>query len=270
MKNKSKSPIITLTTDFGGNDYFVGVMKGVILKINPQVEIIDITNNISSFKVTEGAFLLSNFYSYFPKKTIHLAVVDPGVGSKRRAVIAKTKDYIFIAPDNGILSYVYRKEKKFSVYDITNEKYFLKPISQTFHGRDIFAPVAGYLSKGISPAKFGENIKDFAHFSVKEPIAEKNFISGDIIYSDHFGNLITNISRNDFDYSLKQTKYKVFKIIINNLRINAISKSYSTGKADKLSAVWGSHGYLELFLKNSNASSRFKIKPEKKVNVFFS
>jgi len=265
----NKPPVITLTTDFGVNDYFVGTMKGVILSINPEITLVDITHTISPFQIMEGAFLLGNFYSFFPKKTIHLTVVDPGVGSRRRAIVAKTSDYLFVAPDNGVLSYIYKKEKDIKVYEITNNNYFLKPVSQTFHGRDIFAPIAAYLSKGVSPDRFGSNIKDFICLSVKEPVVRKNFIIGDILYSDHFGNLITNISSRDFKSSLSLSKQKIFQIRVNNFRVKSISDSYSSGKANVLSAIWGSHGNLEFFLKNGSASSRFKIKPGGKITISF-
>ena len=269
MRTKLKPPVITLTTDFGIDDYFVGVMKGVILSINPKIKLIDITHNISPFQIRETAFLVSNFFSYFPPKTIHLIVVDPGVGTKRRAIIAKIRDYFFVAPDNGVLSYVYQKEKGVKVYEITRDEYFLKPVSQTFHGRDIFAPVAAYLSQGISPDKFGKIIKEYEHFSINEAVFEKNHIKGEILYCDRFGNLITNITKKNFEKALALPNCKIFKIGVKSFRIDNLSSSYSAGKANTLSAIWGSHGYLEIFLKNENAHSEFGIKPGTKVTISF-
>lgn len=269
MGTKHKSSIITLTTDFGANDYFVGVMKGVILSINPDVNLVDITHDISPFNITEGAFLLSNSYSYFPQKTVHLIVVDPGVGSRRRPIIAKTKRYFFVAPDNGILSYIYKKEKDVEVYEIVNSNYFLKPLSQTFHGRDIFASVAAHISKRVSCNEFGKRIDDFASISINEPVIRKNIMIGEIVCMDRFGNLITNISKEQFKDSLLQSKKKVFEIKINNFRIRSLSDSYSFAKDKSLSAIWGSHGYLELFLKEGNAGKEFRIKPGVKISVAF-
>ena len=269
MGTKPKSSIITLTTDFGDRDYFVGVMKGIMLGINPKVKIVDITHNVSPFQVMEVAFLIANFYSYFPKGTIHLAVVDPGVGSSRRPVIAKTKDYFFVAPDNGVLSYIYKKEKNIKVYEIANDDYFLKPLSQTFHGRDIFAPVAAHISKGVSCNKIGKRINDFVSIPIKEPAIRKNIIVGEMLYIDRFGNLITNISKEDFESSLSQSKRKIFKIKINDFRIRSLSASYSSAKWKNLSAIWGSHGYLEIFSKEGNAGERFRIKPGEKISIAF-
>ena len=269
MAAKPKPPVITLTTDFGFNDHFAGVMKGVILSINPEAKLVDITHNIAPFQIKEAAFLLNNFFSYFPPKTIHLIVADPGVGTKRRAIIVKTRDYLFVAPDNGVLSYIYKNEKDFKVYEITRDKYFLKPVSQTFHGRDIFAPVAAHLSRGVSPDKFGKIIKEFEHFPVSEAVFEKNHIKGEILCCDRFGNLITNITKKNFEKALALPNCKIFKIGTKSFRIDNLSSSYSAGKPDTLSAIWGSHGYLEIFLKNGNAHSKFGIKPGLKIMISF-
>ena len=269
MAAKSKPPVITLTTDFGLNDYFAGVMKGVILSINPDVNLVDITHCISPFNVREGAFLINNFYSYFPSKTVHLIVVDPGVGSRRRQLIAKTKKYFFVAPDNGILSYIYKKENDIEVYEITNSDYFIKPVSQTFHGRDIFAPVAAHISKGVSCNEFGKRIDDFTCVSINEPVIKKNIMIGEIVCIDRFGNLITNISRDNFEASFLQSKGKKFEIKINDIRVRNISDSYASAKDKNLSAIWGSHGYLELFLREANAEEKFKIKAGVKISVAF-
>ncbi len=269
MGRKPKPPVITLTTDFGTGDYFVGVMKGVILSINPDAKIVDISHEISPFNIREGGFLLSNSYSYFPEKTVHLVVVDPGVGSRRRPIIAKTKRYFFVAPDNGILSYIYKKENNIEVYEITNSNYFLKPVSQTFHGRDIFASVAAHISKGISCNEFGKRINDFTSISINEPVIRKNIMTGEIVCIDRFGNLITNISKEDFESSLLQSKKKKFEIKINNIKIRNISDSYSSAKDKNLGAIWGSHGYLELFSREANAGEKFRIKPKAKISVAF-
>ena len=269
MAAKSKPSVITLTTDFGLNDYFAGVMKGVIFSINPDVKIVDITHAVSPFNVKEGAFLINDFYSYFPSKTVHLIVVDPGVGSRRRPIIAKTKKYFFVAPDNGILSYIYKKENDSEVYEIANSDYFIKPVSQTFHGRDIFAPVAAHISKGVSCNKFGERIDDFTCITLNEPVIKKNIIIGEIVCIDRFGNLITNIARDNFESSLLQSKGKKLEIKINNIRIRNISDSYASGTKNTLGAIWGSHGYLELFLSEANAEEKFKIKAGVKISVAF-
>src|SRR5215470_11972686 len=153
--------IITFTTDFGLSDHFVGAMKGVILSISSEVRLVDICNSVQSFDLLDGALAIAESYALFPTDTIHLVVVDPGVGSARRPLLVRAGRYFFIAPDNGVLSLVYAREERVSVRHITASHYFLQPVSQTFHGRDIFAAVAGHLSKGVVPEKFGDVITDF-------------------------------------------------------------------------------------------------------------
>src|SRR5689334_5050186 len=157
--------MITLTTDFGLTEHYVGAMKGVIYSINPSVQLVDITNAVQSFDILDGAIAISQAYSYFPKDTVHIVVVDPGVGGTRRPILANVGQYLFVAPDNGVLSLVYEREERVTVRHITAEHYFRQPVSNTFHGRDIFAPVAGYLSKGLDVMKFGEEITDYTRFA---------------------------------------------------------------------------------------------------------
>src|SRR5579864_6235147 len=161
-------PLITLTTDFGTSDHFAGTMKGVILRIAPTAQIIDISHEVQSFDVTGGAFTIAEAYRYFPKKTIHVVVVDPGVGSTRRPLLAEAAGQYFIAPDNGVLSMIFAGEKS-KVRHITNERYFLHPVSRTFHGRDVFAPVAAHLASGIAPARFGKLVDDYLRLNFDRP-----------------------------------------------------------------------------------------------------
>ncbi|MDQ6758622.1 MAG: SAM-dependent chlorinase/fluorinase, partial [Acidobacteriota bacterium] len=161
-------PVITLTTDFGTSDHFVGVMKGVILGIAPQARIVDITHDIAPFGVTEGAFAISQAYAYFPKNTIHVVVVDPGVGSARRPLLVETAGHFFVAPDNGVLSMIYSRADH-KVRHITCERYFRQPVSPTFHGRDIFSPVAAHLAAGTAPARFGKLVQDPVRLALDQP-----------------------------------------------------------------------------------------------------
>src|SRR6267143_756659 len=158
-------PIITLTTDFGLSDHFVGTVKGVILAIVPEVELVDICHSVQAFDVLDGALTIAQSYSYFPAGTVHLVVVDPGVGTARRPILVTSDRHHFVAPDNGVLSVIYQREERLSARHVTGEHYFLQPISNTFHARDVFSPVAAYLSKGVDPAKFGEGVTDFVRFS---------------------------------------------------------------------------------------------------------
>src|SRR5947209_15380948 len=182
--------MITLTTDFGLTEHYVGAMKGVIYTINPTVQLVDITNAVQSFDVLDGAIAISQAYSYFPKDTVHIVVVDPGVGGPRRPVVANIGQYMFVAPDNGVLSLVLEREERALVRHITSEHYFHQPISHTFHGRDIFAPVAAYLSKGVDASKFGEEITDYVRFAAPKPKAvAANSWKAIVLKSDKFGNL---------------------------------------------------------------------------------
>src|SRR5580693_3584303 len=183
-------PLITLTTDFGTTDHFAGAMKGVILKIAPSAQIDDISHELQPFEVSDGAFTIAQAYPYFPKKTIHVVVVDPGVGSTRRPLLAEMAGQYFIAPDNGVLSMVFAREPSAKVRHIANDRYFLNPLSRTFHGRDVFAPVAAHLASGVPPAKFGKRIEDFLRLGFDKPTrAAKNVWTGSILKVDRFGNL---------------------------------------------------------------------------------
>jgi len=165
----AQRPIITLTTDFGLSDHFVGTIKGVILNIVPEAEIVDICHSVQAFDVLDGALTVAQAYSYFPARTVHLVVVDPGVGTARRPIVVTADRYHFVAPDNGVLSLVYAREERFNVRHVTGEHYFLQPVSNTFHGRDVFASVAGYMTKGVEITKFGDEIKDYVRFAAPRP-----------------------------------------------------------------------------------------------------
>ncbi|MGA8011887.1 MAG: SAM-dependent chlorinase/fluorinase, partial [Candidatus Acidiferrales bacterium] len=184
-------PIITLTTDFGTNDHLVGVMKGVILSINPEVNIVDITHSVIAHDLLDGALTIGQAYKYFPPKTVHLVVVDPGVGSARRPILVAGDTHYFVAPDNGVLSSVYDQTEALYVWNIISEHYFRQPVSKTFHGRDVFAPVAAWLTKSWQSSAFGEAITDYARFAMPKPKTAGNTIKGVVLRVDQFGNLIT-------------------------------------------------------------------------------
>src|SRR5262249_4470200 len=190
---KTPMSMITLTTDFGTADWFVGTMKGVILGIHPCTQLVDITHEIPAGNIRAGAFALAVSYAVFPKGTVHLAVVDPGVGTGRKAIAVQTADYVFAGPDNGVLSLALARESIKAVHQITNARLFLHPVSNTFHGRDVFAPIAANLSKGLSIRKVGPPLKEFVRLNWPEPHRSANSIQGEIAYIDRFGNAITNI-----------------------------------------------------------------------------
>ena len=239
-------PIITLTTDFGINDHFVGTMKGVILNIAPDAAIVDISHSVQPFDVLDGALTVSQAYSYFPTGTVHVVVVDPGVGTARRPIIASSDGHHFVAPDNGVLSLVYAREERMHVRHVTSEHYFLQPVSNTFHGRDIFAPVGAYLAKMVDTEKFGEEIEDFARFSAPRPkkISE-NTLRGVVLKVDRFGNLITNITPADAP-KLFEAQPGPFKIAVGNCEITEIRQIYAGGAPGEVFGIAGSMGFLEI------------------------
>jgi S-adenosylmethionine hydrolase len=241
----AQRPIITLTTDFGSNDHFVGAIKGVILDIMPEAEIVDISHAVQAFDVLDGALTISQAYSYFPSRTIHLVVVDPGVGTARRPIIASSDKYNFVAPDNGVLSLVYAREDRMQVRHVTAEHYFLQPVSNTFHARDIFAPVAAYLAKEVDTMKFGEAVEDYVRFSAPKPKAvDSSRLRGVVLKVDRFGNLITNITPQDVPMLFG--KGATFTITVGSREITEIRQAYAEGAPGEVFGIVGSMGFLEI------------------------
>ncbi len=244
------SKVITLTTDFGRRDSYVGSMKGVILGISPEAQIIDLCHSVIPQDVPHGAFLLHTGYPYFPEGTIHVAVVDPGVGSERRAIAVKTSKYIFISPDNGLLSYIFRDEKIESIRNIENKTLFRDTISTTFHGRDIFAPVAGHLAKGIPFSEIGQEIVKPVQLPLPQPLLTDDQIIAHVLCVDQFGNLITDITRSFWE---KQVKNRRFFILCGK-RIEKINHSYSESGEGEILAIFNSSDYLEISANRGSAA----------------
>jgi S-adenosyl-L-methionine hydrolase (adenosine-forming) len=247
--------MVTFTTDFGNNDHYVGAMKGVIYNINPQALVVDISNSVHSYDVLDGALTVSQAYKYYPANTIHMVIVDPGVGSTRRPLLVTTTNHIFLAPDNGVLSLVYEQEERVSVRHITAGHYFLQPLSNTFHGRDVFSAVAGWLSKGVEVSKFGDEITDFVRFAAPrpKPVNEK-LMKGIVLKTDKFGNLITNFTEKDVP-QLYQPNPTGFKILVGKHEIERMRDSYSAGAPGEVFGIIGSMGFLEVAA-NRGAASR--------------
>ena len=255
----ARRQIVTLTTDFGLADHFVGVLKAVILNINPEVQIVDISHNVNSYDIFDGAFTVAQSYRYFPSDTIHLVVVDPGVGTARRPIIARTMEYKFVAPDNGVLSLIYEREEALEVRHVTADHYFLNPVSNTFHGRDIFAPIVGWLSKGVELDKFGEAITDFAKFTPPKPKkVSDTLMKGVVLKVDKFGNLITNLSPRDVPQLFSENP-PPFKIIINQQEISRLNLAYSVGKPSEVFAIVGSSGFLEICTNRGSAAKTLNV-----------
>ncbi len=242
--------LITLTTDFGTSDHFAGVMKGVISGMAPSAQIVDITHEVQAFEVPDGAFTIAQAYRYFPKKTIHVVVVDPGVGSTRRPILAEMAGQLFVAPDNGVLSMIFTREQA-KVRHITNERYFLKPVSRTFHGRDVFAPVAAHLAKGVLPAKFGKPIDDHLRLSFEKPTrtGKRNW-TGVILKVDRFGNLITNLHIDDFP----DVRTRAFGLNVGLQIVTRLALTFTECDAGELFVLEGSSGYLEVATNQGSAA----------------
>jgi S-adenosylmethionine hydrolase len=254
-----KQSIITLITDFGLQDGYVGVMKGVIANINPSASVIDISNTIAAQDIFQAACVLNNSYNYFPKGAIHVVVVDPEVGSDRKILCLKTEDYLFLAPDNGVLSFVISKEESPSIREVTNGKFFLPTISNTFHGRDVFAPVAAHLSKGVNHKELGERIDKVNKIDLPKPILSPDGkLTAEIIYVDSFGNLITNVNKEVID-RMKVGAERV-SITMGRRRINGICSSYTDVGDNEALAIFGSSGYLEISVNRGSAGDILKLK----------
>ncbi len=254
-----KQSIITLITDFGLQDGYVGVMKGVMANINPSASVIDISNTIAAQDIFHAACVLNNSYNHFPGGTIHVVIVDPGVGSGRKILCLKTEDYLFLAPDNGVLSFVIANEEASSIREVTNDKLFLPKISNTFHGRDIFAPVAAHLSKGVSHKELGEKIDKINKIDLPKPILSPDGkLTAEIIYVDSFGNLITNVNQEVID-RMKVGMERV-SITMGRRRINGICSSYTDVGDNEALAIFGSSGYLEISVNLGSAGDILKLK----------
>ena len=252
-----KHSVITLLTDFGTRDHYVASMKGVILGINPLCTLVDISHHVGPQDIREGAFFLANSFSFFPKRTIHLAVVDPGVGGPRRPILVVTSDYYFIGPDNGVFSLVLPRERLEKVIVLSNPNYFLSQVSSTFHGRDIFAPVAAYLSLGERPEAFGRETNTLKELSFARPERCRNGLSGEIIHIDTFGNLVCNIDRKEFSRYIKK---RSFQIKAGKRTIEGLKRGYWEGKKNEPIALFGSVGLLEIAVRDGSAQKVLKVK----------
>jgi hypothetical protein len=261
------NPIITLTTDFGMSDHLVGTMKGVILKINPDARIIDIGHNVMPFDVLDAALTIGQAYRHYPPRTIHVVVVDPGVGAQRRPILVSGDQHYFIAPDNGVLSVVYEEEQKVTVRHITADHYFLNPISNTFHGRDIFAPAAAWLSKNWQTSSFGEEISDYVRFTLPKPKTTDGVVKGVVLKVDNFGNLVTNLSAEDFPQLLAPSP--TFKMSVGTREITKLAQTYSQGTPGEIFALVGSSGFVEISVNRGSAARALGVQRGAEVSLTF-
>jgi S-adenosylmethionine hydrolase len=255
--------LITLTTDFGTSDWFVGTMKGVILGINPSARIVDLTHGVPAGDIRAGAFTLAASCKFFPKGTVHIAVIDPGVGSEREAIAVETERYFFVGPDNGVLSWALRSERIRKVRALKNEKYFLPELSKTFHGRDIFAPVAAHLSRGVAIEKLGPSKKEFVRLDWPEPRLKERGIEGEVVYVDRFGNAITNLGA-DLLRDFGDHRLEVF---VKGKRQCLVEDCYAAVRPGKPVAVLGSSGFLEIAINQGSARKKLGLEAGCRVKV---
>lgn len=267
MTHKS---LITLTTDFGYDDPFVGVMKGVIYNVNPETRVVDLTHNIPSHNILHAAFVIGMNFHFFPKRSIHVVVADPEVGSERRPILVASAGHYFIGPDNGIFSYIYRTEEEPVVIHITSSHYFLKKDSTTFQGRDVFSPCAAWLSTGMDIVKFGERIADYRQIDL--PVAARQsdqLLRGEVIFIDRFGNAITNIKKTDILDLRKANAGAALQIFFKGRKVG-MCRYYAQAENRGLTALLNSSDLLELFSYRASAASEHRIVPGDMVEVALS
>jgi len=252
-----ESRIVTLMTDFGLADGYVASMKGVILGIFPAAVLVDVTHLAPPQDVCVGAFLLATVYRYFPAGTVHLAVVDPGVGTQRRGLLVKTADYYFVGPDNGLFSWVLQDESGWQAYSLDNPRYWRSEVSSTFHGRDIFAPVAGHLLCGVPAEAFGAACTPISAEWSKVGRSE-NRLSGRVIHVDHFGNIITSLRGRDVQRLIGGQS---FLLSIGRHSVTRFITTYAEAEADEPAALVGSAGFLEIAVNRGNAADLLQVKP---------
>ncbi|HID25101.1 MAG TPA: hypothetical protein EYP23_01365 [Thermoplasmata archaeon] len=259
--------VVTFLTDFGEKDTYVAEMKGVILGITRDVKIVDITHQVTPHSVEEGAFLLLTAVPYFPQGTIHVAVVDPGVGTERKGIIVKTRVCTLVGPDNGLLIPVAKKLGDFKVFEIINKKYMLPSITHTFHGRDVFAPVAAYLAKGVDAGDIGRETKSYLHHDFDAVRKVDGRITGRVVHIDRFGNVVTNI---DGDIVLRYLRYggKTWFSVSNKKHRAPFVKAYGFVEKNETLLTVGGTGFLELSINQGNAAEKLNVKTGDSVTLF--
>jgi S-adenosylmethionine hydrolase len=256
--------IATLTTDFGLRDPYVSTMKGVMLGICPGAAIVDITHKVKKFDISNGAFVLASAAPFFPPDTVHVVVVDPGVGTERRPIIIETKRGFFVGPDNGVMTLAAEAQGIRSVHEISSRRFMLPHVSNTFHGRDVFAPVAAHLLNGVDLMEFGPPQAEFVKPNLSKVVKTDDSLAGEVLHIDHFGNVITNITLHDLKDSVRQ--FLSVEVPMREIRLK-LSKSYGDVKPQEPIALIGSHNFLEIALNQGSASSILKINVGDKILV---
>jgi S-adenosylmethionine hydrolase len=259
--------LITLLTDFGDRDWFVASMKGAILSIHPQARIVDLSHQIAPHRIDEAGYFLKSCYREFPEGTIHVVVVDPGVGSERRVIIVKSAGYFFLAPDNGVLSYIFDDEQPVEVREIDRRKFRRESPGHTFDGRDLFAPAAARLAKDEPFESYGPVIGDYRTFEIAQPSWEQTILVGEIVYVDRFGNLISNLTQQHLEEARTVAMGRQLSLRIGERIIEGVVNSYSEGMAENPSALINSNGKLEVFLKEASAADSLQVRRGGRIEV---
>jgi S-adenosylmethionine hydrolase len=256
--------LITITSDFGLKDSYVAQMKGVILSINPKATLVDLTHGVEKFNIRHGAFILASAAHFFPKGTVHLVVVDPGVGTVRRPIVIQTKHAFFVGPDNGVLMLSAQNQGIEHIYQILNSEFILPHVSNTFHGRDVFAPVAAYLDNGITTAAFGPEIVNAVKPKFATVKRKANCFIGEILHIDDFGNIVSNIT------ACKESFAKAVRVKLSNQSVHLLfCKTYGQAKGKQAIALFGSHGFLEIAVNQGSAAEKFSAKIGDPIEVEF-
>ncbi len=268
QKTSHTARLITFTTDFGTADAYVGVIKGVVAGISPKARVIDLCHHVPPQDIRAAAFLLAGSFGYFPPGTIHVVVVDPTVGGERRALCVQAGRYFFVGPDNGVLSLACYRSGRPKIFLLENEKYFLENPSRTFHGRDVFAPVAAHLSAGVPVESFGRRARSMVRIRLPMPVVERGRrIKGEVIHIDSFGNLITNIEEAGIRKVFQRADKRDLVIACTGHRIHALSETYGDTSPGTAVALFGSYDLMEIAVRDGNASSRLGAKQGDPVSV---
>lgn len=248
--------MITLITDFGDRGGYAGIMKGVILSVNPRCPIVDITHHVAPQSIEEAAFVLGSAYPFFPARTVHLVVVDPGVGGPRRPIIVASEKHHFVGPDNGVFSLVFARERIAGVWEIDTGQFDAARVSATFHGRDIFAPIAARLSLGETAGSLGREVRSWVRLDTLEPEVADGVIRARVISVDHFGNLVSNLSKDQF---IRLAGSRPFRIAVGGSILGNISRSYGDAREGEVLALFGSTGLLEIAVRNGDCRQLLQV-----------
>jgi hypothetical protein len=260
---------VTLTSDFGVQDPYVGVMKGVMLKINPRLHLVDLTHAIAPQDIRAAAFLLSHSFGFFPRNSLHVVVVDPGVGTARRAILVASENHFFLAPDNGVLGLIEKVEEVRAVYEITASHYYLPEQSSTFHGRDVFAPIAAWFTRGVGPELLGERIESVQRLELPAPVAHGTVLAGQVVHVDRFGNLISNLDKDGLRGVLSSTGAKRMSVEIGGRDLGALRRTYAEGPDGTPFPLIGSYGTVEVAIKGGNAAASLGLSSGAEIRAVF-